>query len=373
MCRRVFRYEKLSIGVRSDEDADLEWLEEFLAPQFGREEKTDTDWELTLAHDGGVRERLAALGPADEDVVCFALDTRDIHLPRWNSSAHVDLVFDEKFDTLYRVNARDRLVTLVAGGDRGGGRIALMRVVRELAMNRVQSDGGVIVHGAAFAIGGRGVIVAGPKGAGKTTLLMYVLQSTEAAYVSNDRLLLSLDPPTWRIRGIPTIVTVRRPTLDFFPPIQERMRDRGFALRLTLREARQRRVPLPGTQLKVPSIGPGQLCALLEAKSTAGAPATAVLFPRLSDRTGPLRLTEISRKRAAERLFDSLFGVRKLRSTSPVFSDAPDQPTFDRVRLEAACATLASVLPCYECELGPEAYADPRSAPVLLDHLAEPA
>ncbi|MEE9132911.1 MAG: hypothetical protein V3U13_05060, partial [Gemmatimonadota bacterium] len=150
-----------------------------------------------------------------------------------------------------------------------------------------------------------------------------------------------------------------------------RLQERGYTVRLTRREARKRRPSDRAVGHDGPrSLSPGQLCALLEAPSTAGAPVTAVAFPQLSDRAGPLRLTRIPKKRAAKRLFDSLFGVRKLRTTSPLFSDAPDQPPFDRDRLEGACAALTSTVPCYECELGPDAYTHPRSPKVLLDQFS---
>jgi hypothetical protein len=369
--RRVFRYEDLSIGVHSYEDSHLDWLEEFLSPQFGVENGTAADWELTLALDGDRYDEIIRLGPKQDEMLCFALDTRDIRLPRWNSSSSADVLFDERFDTFYLVEARARRITLLSRVDGGDARLALMRVVRELAMNHTQRNGGVIVHAAAFTVGSRGVIVAGPKGAGKTTLLMYALQSTPSEYVSNDRLLLSLDDRGPRIRGIPTIVTIRQSTLRFFPTVLERLQERGYTVRLTRREARKRRPSDRAVGHDGPrSLSPGQLCALLEAPSTAGAPVTAVAFPQLSDRAGPLRLTRIPKKRAAKRLFDSLFGVRKLRTTSPLFSDAPDQPPFDRDRLEGACAALTSTVPCYECELGPDAYTDPRSPKVLLDQFS---
>ena len=81
--RRVFCYENLGIGVRSNEGTYLEWLEEFFVPQFGMEDGAAADWEITVTLDSDRYERLAGLGPSREEMLCFALDTRDIHLPRW--------------------------------------------------------------------------------------------------------------------------------------------------------------------------------------------------------------------------------------------------------------------------------------------------
>ena len=233
--------------------------------------------------------------------------------------------------------------------------------------------GGVILHASAFSLGSRGVIVTGPKGAGKTTLLMYALQATPSEYVSNDRVLLRLAGGP-RIRGIPTIVTLRRPTLDFFPPVLERLRESGYAIRLTRREARERSPTEP--TLKPDgrrSIGPGQFCDVLDVESTAGARPAALVFPELCDRTGPLRLSRIPKEVAAGRLYESLFGVHKRRTTSPLFSDAPEQAAFDREKLEVACTALTSQVGCYECELGPDAYSDHRSSRVLVDRLSTAA
>jgi hypothetical protein len=368
--RRVFAYENLGIGVGSKEGAYLEWLEEFFVPQFGMEDGVAADWEITVTLDSDRYERLASLGPSGEELLCFALDTRDIHLPRWNADSPAKVVFEEKSETFYLLEAEARRITLVSRVDGGRSRIAVMRVVRELAMNRAQRDGGVILHASAFSLGGRGVIVTGPKGAGKTTLLMYALQATPSEYVSNDRVLLRLDGGP-RIRGIPTIVTLRQPTLDFFPPVLERLRESGYTIRLTRREASEQSASeLAAHRDGRRSIAPSQFCDVLGVKSTAGARPAGLIFPRLSDRTGPIRLSRIPREPAAERLYDSLFGVRKLRTTSPLFSDAPEQPPFDREKLKAACKTLTSEVRCYECELGPDAYSDNRSSQVLVDQLA---
>jgi energy-coupling factor transporter ATP-binding protein EcfA2 len=367
--RRVFAYENLRIGVRSAEGVYLEWLEEFFVPQFGVEEVAVADWEITIVLDGDRYERLVRLGPSREELLCFALDTRDIHLPRWNADSPAKILFDEKAETFFLVESECRRITLVSRRDGGRSRIAVMRVVRELAMNRAQRDGGVILHASAFNLGNGGVIVTGPKGAGKTTLLMYALQATPSEYVSNDRVLLRLEGAA-RIRGIPTIVTLREPTLRFFPPVLDRLRESGYTIRLTRREASE----LSPTEPTVKpdgrrSLGPNQFCDVLEVKSTAGARPAALVFPRLCDRTGPLRLSRMPKDRAAERLYDSLFGVRKLRTTSPLFSDAPEQPAFDQEKLEGACRALTSEVGCYECELGPDAYSDNRSSQVLVDQL----
>lgn len=368
--RLVFAYENLGIGVSSDEEACLEWLEEFFVPQFGVEDRVAADWEITVTLDSDRYERLAGLGPSRGEALCFALDTRDISLPLWNADSPAKVLFDEKRETFFLLESETRRITLLSRGDGGRFRIALMRVVRELAMNRAQQDGGVILHASAFSLGNKGVIVTGPKGAGKTTLLMYALQATPADYVSNDRVLLRLDGGP-RIRGIPTIVTLRDPTLRFFPPVLERLRESGYTIRLTGREASER--PPAETAVKPGgrrSIGPNQFCDILEVESTAGARPAALVFPRLCDRSGPLRLNRLPTELAAARLYDALFGVRKLRTTSPFFSDAPEQPAFDREKLEAACATLTSEVGCYECELGPDAYSENRSSQILVDQLA---
>ena len=369
--RRVFCYENLGIGVCSNEGTYLEWLEEFFVPQFGMEDGAAADWEITVTLDSDRYERLAGLGPSREEMLCFALDTRDIHLPRWNADSPAKVLFDRESDTFYLFESGARRITLVSRGDGDRSRIALMRIVRELAMNRAQRDGGVILHASAFSIGDRGVIITGPKGAGKTTLLMYALQATPSQYVSNDRVLLRLDDGDPRIRGIPTIVTLREPTLHFFPSVRERLRKSGYTVRLTRREAsEQSPSELAAQRDGRRSIGPGQFCDVLQVRSVAGARPAALVFPRLCDRAGPLRLGRIPKERAAKRLYDSLFGVRKLRTTSPLFSDAPEQPPFDREKLEAACTTLTSQVRCYECELGPDAYSDNRSSQILVDQLA---
>jgi hypothetical protein len=109
--------------------------------------------------------------------------------------------------------------------------------VRELAANRAQRTGGLLLHAAAFAAGDQGIVVAGPKRAGKTTLLLHALSAASARYVSNDRVLVTADRGRAIARGVPTIVRVRRGALDRFPAVAARFASASYHHRLTLEEA----------------------------------------------------------------------------------------------------------------------------------------
>ena len=109
-------------------------------------------------------------------VAFFTLDSRLVRLPRWNGGATDEVVaFDEEFDVYYTVSEARRQVDVLARTLRPWGRVALLRVVRELAMEEAAADGGVFLHAAAFERDGIAYVIAGPKHAGKTTLLVHAL------------------------------------------------------------------------------------------------------------------------------------------------------------------------------------------------------
>ena len=176
-------------------------------------------------------------GPADGTVEPFAFDAKVVGLPRWRTEAADIGLFEAARGILFEVAYAARAVTLLTEPGNADGRIALMRVVRELAMNRAQRRGGLLLHAAAMGVGDRAIVITGPKGAGKTSLLIHVLRARSARYVSNDRVVLPAAEGRPPALGVPTIVALRRGTLDLFPSLAARTANSGYAYRLTLEEA----------------------------------------------------------------------------------------------------------------------------------------
>ena len=96
------------------------------------------------------------------------------------------------------VSADRRQVHLLAA-EPSRGRIQLMRVLREYAMNHYMQQGGVYFHASAVVFGDKGLLIVGTKNAGKTSLMTHFLRHAGAAYVANDRVLV--EPESVPLKG----------------------------------------------------------------------------------------------------------------------------------------------------------------------------
>jgi hypothetical protein len=196
MPQRTFSYAGLDIGVETDAVSHLDWLAEFLAPAFLCSTRA-AHQRIDLIIDPARYQRCLAAGPSGAQPVAFVLDTGPRRLPAWSADAGDLCLHDPDMQVFYAV-AEQRTLVLAADW-RARLRSALMRPLRELAMDAAQRRGALLLHAAAFAVDGRAAIIAGAKEAGKTSLLTYLLSAAGADYLTNDRLLLEhIDGRLWR-------------------------------------------------------------------------------------------------------------------------------------------------------------------------------
>ena len=245
-------------------------------------------------------------------------------------------------------------------------RIALMRVVRELAMIHSHTRGGLFIHGAAFAVDGRSVIVAGPKRAGKTTLLMHALRSGKARFVSNDRVLVSLAEAGAIGRGMPIIVTIRKESLVKFQDLYCRLQTSSYECTFSLSE-RTDRATRPDRKGRF-SLSPAQFCRFLRTEAATQAQVSALIFPRVKATNEPFALEPLAAEPAAEKLTGALFRASAPQKTANLFrlrnGHGPDQPT-----LEYLCLRLTSQVPCFDCHLGLDVYKENELATTFIESL----
>src|SRR5262249_43903094 len=210
--RRNFQYRDLTVSVSTADPTQLRWLEEFLCPQFAIVYGGSPNCHVAVVMDTGQYIDTFRRGPRSDGgrIDCFALDNGLVRLPAWESLDDTQVIFDPDFKLFYLVNPGRSQVRILAPSGSLSVRTALMRVVREFAMISSVRAGALIIHGAAFGVGDRGVVIAGPKKAGKTTLLMHVLRNVPARFLSNDRVVAAWEDGDPTLYGMPTIVTVRQ-------------------------------------------------------------------------------------------------------------------------------------------------------------------
>ena len=362
----VFSFGDLGILVESVEQSHLAWLAEFLGPHFVARAEAAYACRVRLIEDHARYDEALAAGPGAGTLDAFALDSGVVSLPRWRGPE--TRLRDTQRDVFYEVAGHPRTITILSVSGNLKGRTALMRVVRELATNHAQCAGGLLLHASAFAAGGRGVIVGGPKEAGKTTALIHALHATAVEYVSNDRILIP-PGPALRARGVPTIVKLRHGTFDLFPALAERVAATGYHHRLTIDEAAGRPAFAANELVDAPRLSPAQLCRLLAVSARAECEIAALVFPKVTGEPGVFTLRRLSPQETAARLEGAFFGVRPGRWTSDVFTLADEPPPPDRAALTARARALADRVPGFECRLGLNAYESPRAADDLVSAL----
>ena len=226
-------------------------------------------------------------------------------------------------------------------------------------------------HAAALTVGGRGLLIAGEKAAGKTTTLTYLLRSGRARYVANDRVHISVTPQGIRLRGMPSVVTMRGSTVDLFPDLESCLLRSGYSQRLTLAEAATQP---PGSVEPWPDgrfgMSPAQSCELVGADAVAGCDATMLIFPRVNDDPG--RLLPLSPAAAASSLEPTLLCAGAWRKTSDLFV-LPRTRALDESRLRHLCEEIGRRVPCFECPVGRDTLANRRLADAIFNALGRSA
>lgn len=364
MAQRKFSYEGISVGVESENEGDIRWLSEFLDPCF-MDQAGKPDVEVRLVVDTKKFDSLINCGPGDRSIDAYILDTSVISFPVWNTPGPELVFYEEKHELFYLLEG-NRIVLLIKRYNTNS-RMCLMRVVREYAMGMAQRSGGRFIHASAFSIGGHAAIITGPKEVGKTSLLTYMLSNSGADFLANDRLLVKQNGEGVQLRGMPTIISVRPDTLQFFPGLLKLIRDHGFKARLTLRECRDSAEASP-IVVRAGKLGLSsrQYCSLLACESIGNSEGVSLLFPHQTGRTGGISLRALEKYETRERLANCLFDNIGPDRLSDVFTwSAPDPGNSSVVRDDTLCEWLSSRLNAYECRLGTDAYKTPEGAEML--------
>jgi hypothetical protein len=243
-------------------------------------------------------------------------------------------------------------VEVVVHHDDNWPRVALMRVVREIATAHAELNGALPVHGAAMRFGRSAAILAGPKRSGKTSLLLHALLQPAAALVANDRVLLDRDGDTWKATGMPTVVNVRKGTRLLFPDAFASLRDDPALASLTGAERDRHASKGKGRDDGALVLNPMQLAGATGAERAGTTPLMAIVLPRVDRERRGLALARLAPEDAAARLPTALF-----RPASRLFYTRGQET---RLRghdsIDQALTHLATSVACFECVLGEDAY-----------------
>ncbi len=330
--------------------ADLAWLREQLCPHFQPRAQVTAAAHIQLRADPAQHARYSSGRPAQPPRLCaYVLDSGPLQLEHWGCAGR-EVVHDAFFDVFYRPEPGGvQLIDRQASVPRAG-RIPLLRAVREPAMHAAWRSGALLLHAAAVGRGTRVLGFAGRKRAGKTTLLAACLAaSAELRFVANDRLCLF---PDGVARGLPSIVSLRAPTLELVPGLGTRLRASHYLHNHSLHEAATLKPAVEAWQDGRFGISQSQLCRLLDREAQVAGTLAALVFPRLELEGQGLQLHRMREAKARERLAASLLGASAAGTRSALFDlqARGDFPTAHDLRQRAQ--NLAARLPCFELVLG---------------------
>lgn len=250
-------------------------------------------------------------------------------------------------------------IDIVTRTDARKARIALMKVVRELAMSVAIAAGRTILHGSAFAFADRGILIAGPKRAGKTTLLIHGLLAG-GELVSNDRVVVWREPDRPLATEMPTVLRVRPATLDALPELRARLEPGRFDQLHTLAEIESGRALLRPRFGKPRNLSAAQLCAVTGARARKAATLDTLWLLHTGHSPG-VRIRETGFEEAARRLAKCRFGTSSIRASESFGAPRPakaarpsDDGAAPRTDRQPAVdmAGLTRRARCMEVELG---------------------
>ena len=358
-CRATLGVDDLTVLVEAPDHSTLTWLREFAGPDFDEREGRAPDVTIRAHADDAAYETLRSAGPhpAGGSIECFAFDHHVEALPKWRAESGQLVVHDAALNACYVRDPGGHQIELYSPARNLSARLALLRVLRELAMAHRLRREDLLLHAAAVEWRGRAIAIAGPKKAGKTTLTLHLLHGTGSRFIANDRAAVSLGPAGVSVRGIPTIVRVRASSLDHLPALRQRFQSSPFHHRWLMAEAERRRVP---SQRSSYDLTPAQLVRLLHAERSGETPLAAVVFPRQTGGRG-VAVTELTGSETASRLRSSLFRARDTTVVGEFFAGELVMSNRD-----AACARVAEKIVGLECALGVDAYAEAGAASDLL-------
>lgn len=334
--------------ARSDDPADLAWLEAFLGPAFAASSEAGEQTFTLEKNDGAVNTAQRMASATAERITAFVLDTRLEELPCTMNADGAVTAYDSFFEVAFQRNTTISIADAESSGPGRRARGALMRAIREAAMDHVWCHGASILHGASFVVGDQAVLVMGDKEAGKTSLLCAALLGVPgASFLSNDRVVLYKSGQSIQARALPSIVSIRAGSAQVVPSL--------FA---ALSDTRENYLGAAVVETERPDrwiLSPKQLSSLLGCSMKGEAEVTCCLFPRIDQRENSFRLRELSEDERRVRVFESAFATNDLGRRSELFrTNTAAFPS--AAQLRNRLHEHLNGIRCFELRMGPGLY-----------------
>jgi len=359
---RTLAYGPATIALSSRDTAAADWLLEVLQPWFAPTPSA-ADWHVRLSSSRDAYADLSARRPLDAAPrACFALDQEVVSFPAWPTSDGLT-VSDAERSCFLRITPFE--VDLTGDPRTRRWRFTSMWVCQEIAatrLRRTQLD----VHAAAVEAAGRAILIVGPKGAGKTTLSLHLLRSGRCRMMANDRTFVGRAGTSVVVRGMPTAVKVRPPTLAGFPELRRGLPPVERPYLHTLDELASMVTGDGVPESTEFALSPAQVAHQLRVEPLGTAPLGAIVFPHIRTDVAGWDAERLAPKEVSARILANLYGGSSARFGSTIFEDLDGGRSLPSRRLSDE---LAEAAPGYRLAMGQHAYAEPSFSERLLETL----
>lgn len=301
------------------------WLEEFLQPSFlFLSDHESPDFKVVFCHSS---EKYSSIMQElryqkFKLVNLFTLDNKESVVKYYNLSNLKNIIIDEINKIAYLINPSSRTLEIICDKENRHSRKSLARVIRELGIGYFNTTGCPILHAAAISLAGKGVVIIGDKGAGKTTLLMSLLTEDTSNFISNDRVVLDINNSQTCILGLPTIVNVKKNTIDMFVEFKKNLKIKKYDYHLSMDEVNkgEKDSIQPDDQGNY-SLSSFQFCSLIHSGQRPNANLNFILFPINNILDSKLKLARLSADSAIDKILQNIMGNNKNILNSVLFSD----------------------------------------------------
>jgi hypothetical protein len=207
------------------------------------------------------------------------------------------------------VEQPSRVVSFVTAGEDDEAPFEAARLIRALLTGALEERGLFVVHAGAVRVGGRGVLICGPKRAGKTTLVCALAETAGAEFIANDRVYVGAVEERLRLQGWPMSVRIGIGTCLASPGLRAQLRpgstfaypQTGWEPAAGISEVDARRLARTPDAPKVELI-PSELARALDTAVVGSADLGCVVLPRYGAHAPPAELVPVAPGEAAARL-----------------------------------------------------------------------
>ena len=357
-CHSVnLEYSNRKFRVTSRDNDVLVWLVEFLCPQFHIAESEKFDVEIHYELNDHEFDQLMGKQPKKRELLAaFILDTRVEYCINWSKRQDCRVLFDYRNGIFFIINSKQpKVQVLVHSSKSTDPRTALMRVVREILIHNLDSADSSLVHSAAFLYKKSGIMIAGPKNAGKTSLLIHCLKANGSYYISNDRVFVCRLEDKFHLKGMPTVITISRETVNLFRYLREAIKSEHYHHAYSTREILAGKFKPRDNNRSVYTLNQRQFCAATGTQAASGGLLSAILFPIISKHSDDFSVTRIGFELAREHLNESELARDSAQVSSEFNILANPNRSGSYYRL---ASSIARTVPCFELKIGSRAYKD---------------